>query len=236
MKSARWARWYACSLCEQEYHGVVACALGWACWKTYLGRPETDEIRVNAMGLLGSGLSHTTHDEEALSVREALLSMLRRLGADERSILDAQFNLANTYEELERSEEALRLRRDVYSGWLKLNGEEHRSTLMAANNCAESLKNLERFEEFKSLVRKTIPVARRVLGESHELSLRMRWNYARVLYQDDDATLDDLREAVTTLEDTERTARRVFGGAHPLTAGIEASLHNARITLREQDA
>ena len=63
-----------------------------------------------------------------------------------------------------------------------------------------------------------------------------RWIYAAALFDDDDATLDDLREAVTTLEDTERTARRVFGGAHPLTAGIEASLHNARITLREQDA
>ena len=29
------ARWASCSLCEQRYHGVVACALGWACWKTY---------------------------------------------------------------------------------------------------------------------------------------------------------------------------------------------------------
>ena len=37
----------------------------------------------------------------------------------------------------------------------------------------------------------------------------MRWNYARTLYKDPSATLDDLREAVTTLEDAERTARRV---------------------------
>ena len=33
-----WRRWYVCSLCEHEYHGVVRCALSWACWKTYLGR------------------------------------------------------------------------------------------------------------------------------------------------------------------------------------------------------
>ena len=33
--------------------------------------------------------------------------------------------------------------------------------------------------------------------------------------EDDAATLDDLREAVTTLEDAERIARRVLGGAHP---------------------
>ena len=31
------------------------------------------------------------------------------------------------------------------------------------------------------------------------------------LYEDPDATLDDLREAVTTLEEIEPTARRVFG-------------------------
>ena len=41
----RWERWYTCSLCEQHYHGVVRCALGWACWKTYVGRPETNQIR-----------------------------------------------------------------------------------------------------------------------------------------------------------------------------------------------
>ena len=32
----RWERWHTCSLCKQHYHGVVLCALGWACWKTYL--------------------------------------------------------------------------------------------------------------------------------------------------------------------------------------------------------
>jgi hypothetical protein len=36
-KNQRWDRWHKCSLCEQDYHGVVRCALGWACWKTYLG-------------------------------------------------------------------------------------------------------------------------------------------------------------------------------------------------------
>ena len=76
-----------------------------------------------------------------------------------------------------------------------------------------------------------MPVARRVLGESHELTLTMRWNYARALYQDDDATLGDLCEAVTTLEETEQTARRVLGGAHPLTMDIEDALQDARAAL-----
>ena len=55
--------------------------------------------------------------------------------------------------------------------------------------------------------------------------------YAETLYEDPAATLDDLREAVSTLDDTARTARRVLGGAHPVTAGIEDDLQNARATL-----
>ena len=43
--------------------------------------------------------------------------------------------------------------------------------------------------------------------------------YAKALWRDPSATLDDLREAVTTLEDTERIARRVLGGAHPTHSG-----------------
>ena len=79
----RLLRWHTCSLCEQEYHGVVRCALGWACWKTYVGRPETDEARRLAMTMLGNGLSDAGHHEDALSVREAELSMKRRLGDSE---------------------------------------------------------------------------------------------------------------------------------------------------------
>ena len=59
----------------------------------------------------------------------------------------------------------------------------------------------------------------------------MRWNYARQLYMNTGATLDDLREAVTTLAETERTARRVLGAAHPTTAAIEDELQDARAAL-----
>ena len=33
------------------------CALGWACWKTYVGRPETDSARRICDDVLGNGLS-----------------------------------------------------------------------------------------------------------------------------------------------------------------------------------
>ena len=56
-------------------------------------------------------------------------------------------------------------------------------------------------------------------------------SYAEALYKDPAARLDDLREAVTTLEDTARIARRVLGGAHPMTVGIGEALRAARATL-----
>ena len=84
-------------------------------------------------------------------------------------------------------------------------------------------------------MRKTMPVARRVLGKSDELTLRLRWIYAMSLYRDDTATLDDLREAVTTLEDVEQTARRVLGGAYPMTGELSKTLRNARAALRARE-
>ena len=59
--------------------------------------------------------------------------------------------------------------------------------------------------------------------------------YAIALYQDADASLDDLREGEITLEELERTARRVLGGAHPMTAGIEKNLRDARAALRARE-
>jgi tetratricopeptide (TPR) repeat protein len=231
----RWARWHTCRLCEQGYHGVVACALGWACWKTYVGRPETDIARCLAMGQLGNGLSAAEHYEDALSVREAEVIMMRRVGVPEEKLLIELGNLAITYQALGRNEEALRMRQNVYSGCLNLHGEQNDATLRAANNYAVSLNGLERFEEAKSLLRRTMPVARRVLGTSDELTLQMRGCYAMTLYEDPDATLDDLREAVSKLEELERTAKRVLGGAHPLTTAMEDNLRQARAVLRARE-
>ena len=127
------------------------------------------------------------------------------------------------------------MERDVYSGRLKLHGEEHEKTLLAARNYASTLKDLHRSEEAKKLLRKSIPVARRVHGESSKALTIMRWIYGEALYRDRSATLDDLHEAVATLEDAGRIARQVLGGAHPLTERIGISLPEARAALRARE-
>ncbi len=94
-------------------------------------------------------------------------------------------------------------------------------------------------KEARSILRKMMPVARRVLGDCHELTLKMRWNYAVALYEDPAATLDELREAANTLEDTARIARRVLGPSHPILVGgnsIQRSLGLAQARLALLDA
>ena len=63
----------------------------------------------------------------------------------------------------------------------------------------------------------------------------MRCAYALALWADPNATLDDLHEAVTTLKEMERIARRVFGRAHPTTENITAALRKARATLAARE-
>jgi hypothetical protein len=76
-----------------------------------------------------------------------------------------------------------------------------------------------------------VPVARRVLGENDHLVLRMRSCYAATLCSPG-SSLDDVREAVTMLKETERTARRVLGSEHPFVKRTVAnSLRGALIAL-----
>ena len=76
-------------------------------------------------------------------------------------------------------------------------------------------------------------MVRRVLGASHEYTLKMRWHYAHTLYEDTGATLNDLHEAVTTLEEIEQIARRVLGSDHPITTGI---VYHLQALLRAREA
>ena len=85
-------------------------------------------------------------------------------------------------------------------------------------------------------MRKTMPVARRVLGENRDLMLMMRWAYGKALCEDDSATLDDLHEAVSTLESVARLWTRIFGEAHPETPKVQGALEVAREKLADARA
>ena len=73
------------------------------------------------------------------------------------------------------------------------------------------------------------------LTEAGINSTKQRSKLERLLHRDGFDTLGDLHEAATTLEDTARTARRVFGSAHPLANGIEECLQSARVALHARE-
>ena len=72
-------------------------------------------------------------NEDALTMKEAHLSTLRRLGESEKNILACQGNLANTYDLLGRHEDASDGARRI-PGWVNLVGEEDERTLQAATS------------------------------------------------------------------------------------------------------
>ena len=80
-----------------------------------------------------------------------------------------------------------------------------------------------------------VPVGRRTIGDDDKLTLAMRAIYAQTLYKGDGATLDDLREAVTMLEEIELTTRRVLGGAHPTVGAIAYYQRDARAALHARE-
>ena len=127
------------------------------------------------------------------------------------------------------------MRREIYSGKLRLFGEQHKRTAIEAINYATILIRVGHSEEAKALLLKTIPVARRALGENDETTLKIRGIYANTLFADGGATLDELREAVTTLEDVETIARRVLGGSHPTVRSTEKALRLSRSALRARE-
>ena len=119
---------------------------------------------------------------------------------------------------------------------MRLVGDHHGDTLIAANHFASSLLDLRHHEEARALLRKTVPLARRVLGDSNQVTLTLRWNYSVALCRNGDGTEDDLREAVMMLEETERTARRVFGAAHPTVIEMEQAKIYLRAALAAREA
>ena len=163
LADTKWVRWHTCGLCEQEHHGVVRCALAWACWKTYLGRPEAEQLyqfRSMAMQQLGNGLALAEHYEDALSVREAEVATKRRVGAPVDHILAALCNLAGTYHSLKQHDKSLAMFRAAYDNAIAELGPDHALSINSALNLSSILVDTKCSREAQSLLRKVAPLAR----------------------------------------------------------------------------
>ena len=136
-----------------------------------------------------------------------------------------QGNLADTYDKLGRSEEALRIYREVYAARLRLHGPREAKTLHAASNLSDQLCQMALLAEAKQFLSEQIPLFYDVCGTDDLETIKMRWRYAGVLSQQNEG---NHTEAVATLEDVVRRCRRILGNQHPLTARAQNMLELSR--------
>ena len=166
-------------------------------------------------GIHGATIHNSKRYADALTVYEAELSTLQRVGGSEDEILVVQGNLASTYQKLGRTDEALRMFREIHAARSRLLGPKHGDTLLAASNLSDLMVTSELWAEAKQLLSEQIPLALDALGPDDDETLKMRWRYALVLQDEGNHT-----EAVAILEDVEQRCRRVFGISHPLAVLI----------------
>ena len=114
-----------------------------ACWKTNVGRPETDQVRQCAMNQLGNGLHDADRHEDALSVREAELSMERRLGG---SLIEAS-RLRAREESVRLREAASRLREEAVLH------EDRAAAAQAASDAPNAELEASRLENARAALR-----------------------------------------------------------------------------------
>ena len=224
-----WDRWYSCGLCEQRYHSAVWCAMGWACWKTYLGRPETDKVRCGAMNNLSNGLQHARKYEDALEVIKADLSIQERNGGPRHVHLATLGMMALVLDELRRPDEAIRIYEDIYAQKLSLYESSDIEVIITAYNFGRALRHAGRGDEQKRLMDSTIPNARKSLGDDHELTLSCRENAAAaVLYAERKVSRDEFLQATKIVEDVLKRCRRVLGPKHRVTLNVQKDVDYAR--------
>ena len=228
----RWARWESCSLCEQAYHGVVHCALGWAAWKTYLGRPEGDQLRVLAMASVGIGLRSGGRVQEATDVLETALSLIHReIPSDDSTRLVVLNTLASLYTQLGRHEESLAFRRQCYEETKSIQGPCSENTLINASNLGMTLHKQAKFAEAREVVRQPLADARRTFGDDHYVTLILCETTADAIAGLGSGELgggESLRETIAMYEDLVPRSRRGLGSSHPKTQQRERCLREFR--------
>ena len=228
------AKFSKCFDCGQFFHGPLFLALGWAAWKTYLGRPETDVIRYGSLDMLGGALQKS-RPEEALPLLQAALALNRRYFSSHDALAyGTEKKLCVCLDALERGDESHIIKREIYDRRVATLGVSDERTITSAMHVSASSVSLLRWDECKTFTRNQLPTARRSLGADHENTLKLKALLASSLCLDPENTRNDLRlnqygrwqpvfdldtgddilEAQTILQDVVQRQRRIFGQGH----------------------
>ena len=157
-----------------------------------------------------------------------------RRGHPEWPTLDSiENNLANAYILASRAE-LLPLRRRIYARRLRLFGVYHEHSIEAAVNLSSILCGRGLGVEARSLILTHIPKSvlkmdydGPCMAEYHKLNVI----YAGTFLEDKDASMEEVREAVTLLESANEWEKRTLGPDHPQTVNSQGILESAREKL-----
>ena len=152
------------------------------------------------------------------------------LGPEHPDTLKAMINLADSYADAGRRDEALKLREEVLPLSRKVNGPEHPDTLGAMNNLALSYSAAGRRDEALKLLEEVLPLSRKVLGPEHPDTLEAMTNLA-ISYSD--AGRRD--EAIKLAEEVLPLRRKVLGPEHPDTLAAMDNLANSYADAGRRD-
>jgi tetratricopeptide (TPR) repeat protein len=128
---------------------------------------------------LGHSFSFLGDDKLAAAQFERAYDLhLKHLGSDHLATISTMHRVANSYDELGRGEEALKLRQQVLAFIQQKAGPDHRDTLDAMNQVALSYSRLGRFTEATKLQHKIYTKQCATLGPRDPSTLRSASNLA----------------------------------------------------------
>jgi serine/threonine protein kinase len=154
------------------------------------------------------------------------------LGGDHPDTLRSMHLLANSYQDLGRHTEALKLREDTLAQQKVKLGPDHLATLASMNSLAQSYDHLGRYADALKLNEETLVLVKAKLGPEDPQTLESMWNLANSYNR-----VRRFAEARELLEQTLTVRRTKFGREHADTLKSMHTLANSYEALgRSADA
>jgi tetratricopeptide (TPR) repeat protein len=162
----------------------------------------------------------------------ARLLYTQHRGTNHPDTLRSMNNLANSYRDLGREAEALKLHQETLDLRKATLGPEHPDTLITMNNVAFGLATANRFDEAIQLAQETLTLRAKTLGSDHPHTLMSRMVLTRSYL-----LAGRLAESVKLGEETLALQRAKLGPYHPYTLRSMCLLGNSYFRLgRQADA
>ncbi|MFD9541984.1 TIR-like protein FxsC [Streptomyces sp. NPDC060022] len=144
---------------------------------------------------------------------------VRLLGDRHPDTLTARSNLATSYYQAGRTEEAIAIERRVLADSEEILGERHPDTLTARANLATSYRQVGRIEEAIAIERRVLADREEILGDRHPDTLTARANLATSYRQ-----VGRIEEAIAIERRVLADREEILGDRHPDTLTARANL------------